>query len=104
MVETLGQALDLGWKANARCAAGKRAGMKTVRACVHRYQLDMATLVWTRGRDFPLAWLSGRLRCPRCGSRLVTVFFEPPGNEGRRGASPEENTDKQPGWMSRRQG
>jgi hypothetical protein len=38
----------------------------------------MATLVATRGRDFPPAGLESRLRCPRCGSRQITVMFEVP--------------------------
>ena len=78
MVETLGQARDYGWRVKARCAFGKREGMKTVRACVASIDLDIDTLVWTRGRDFPIARLSERLRCPRCGSREVVVMFVPP--------------------------
>ncbi len=38
----------------------------------------METLVWTRGRDFPLSRLESRLRCPRCGSRNVVVLYHPP--------------------------
>jgi hypothetical protein len=39
----------------------------------------MDTLVWTRGRAFPLSWLQLRLRCPQCGSRHVTIAFVVPG-------------------------
>jgi transposase-like protein len=78
MVETIGQARHYGWKAKARCAYGKREGMKSIRACVQNIDLDMDTLLWTRGRDFPLARLGERLRCPRCGSRDVSVMFIPP--------------------------
>jgi hypothetical protein len=77
-IETLGEALDLGWRLTARCAWGKREAMKTVRACIQTYELDLATLVWTRGRAFPLSSLEARLRCPRCGSRRVVVLFQPP--------------------------
>jgi hypothetical protein len=42
-----------------------------------RKELDMETLVWTRGRGFPLSHLESRLRCPRCGSRYVVVLYEP---------------------------
>ena len=38
----------------------------------------METLVWTRGRAFPLSRLESRLRCPRCGSRHVVVLYQPP--------------------------
>lgn len=38
----------------------------------------MQTLVWTGGRDFPLARLESRLKCPRCGWRLVRLAFSVP--------------------------
>jgi hypothetical protein len=50
--------------------------MKSVRECTGRFLLDMQTLVWTRGRDFPLARLENRLRCTRCGSRRVSILFD----------------------------
>jgi ABC transporter substrate binding protein len=39
----------------------------------------METLVWTRGRAFPLSRLEIRLRCPMCGPRDVTLIFMVPG-------------------------
>jgi hypothetical protein len=77
-IETIGEAFDAGWRVRVRCAWGPREGMKRVRECVHGAELDLATLVWTRGRNFPLGMLESRLRCPRCGSRRVVVMFEPP--------------------------
>jgi hypothetical protein len=41
-------------------------------------ELDLDTLVWTRGPSFPLSSLDGRLMCPRCKSRRVAVMFQPP--------------------------
>ena len=41
---------------------------------------DLATLVWTRGRAFPISRLESRLRCPHCGSREVTLIFSLPTN------------------------
>jgi|GEM_PF-681843 len=88
MVETIGEAFSLGWRLKARCAYGKREGLKSIRECTWTYDLDMLTLVTTRGRDFPLARLASRLRCPRCGSRRVAVVFMPPaGGDRRRGAA-----------------
>ncbi|MDW9523773.1 hypothetical protein CN198_21460 [Sinorhizobium meliloti] len=88
MVETIGEAFSLGWQLKARCAFGNREGMKSVRQCTWTYDLDMLTLVATRGRDFPLAMLASRLRCPRCGSRRVAVVFMPPiEGDRRRGAA-----------------
>lgn len=86
MASTLGEAHDLGWCIRARCAFGKRAGLKSIRECVHSYELDLATLLWTRGRAFPLGMLASRLKCPRCGSRRVAVYFEPPPQAERRRA------------------
>jgi len=34
--------------------------------------------VWTRGRDFPIAPLESRMKCPRCGSRQVLIAFQQP--------------------------
>jgi DNA-directed RNA polymerase subunit RPC12/RpoP len=66
--------------ASPRCGFGKEDNRTSVRECVFRQDLDMATLVWTRGRDFPLSRLESRLRCPRCGSRNVVVLYQPPAN------------------------
>jgi hypothetical protein len=74
----LGDALAAGWQTTARCAWGKRDGMKSRRECVYRRELDLETLVWTRGPNFPLSSLDGRLMCPRCRSRRVAVLFQPP--------------------------
>ena len=79
-VETLGIARSLGWKMHMRCSHGPRDGMKRVRECVYRKLLDVDTLVCTRGPNFPLSRLESRLMCPACGSRRVTVVFEPPSN------------------------
>jgi hypothetical protein len=89
-VETIGEAYDLAWRVMVRCAWGPRDGMKRVRECVYGGELDMATLVWTRGRDFPIGMLESRLRCPRCRSRRVRVAFNIPANPARaRGANNE---------------
>lgn len=85
MVSTLGEAWDAGWRVRVRCAYGKRDAMKSIRECIHSGDLDLATLIWTRGRDMPLTALAERLKCPRCGSRQVRVIFEPPGSLRRMG-------------------
>jgi len=78
VVETLGDAFAAGWRITARCAWGKREGMKSRRECHYTRELDVETLVWTRGPNFPLSSLDGRLMCPRCRSRRVVVMFQPP--------------------------
>src|SRR4051794_937530 len=77
-VENLGEAWRLGWKLTARCAFGNRDGMKSIRECIYRAPLDMQTLVWTRGPNFPLSRLESRLMCPECGSRRVSLLFDVP--------------------------
>jgi hypothetical protein len=51
-VETLGIARSLGWKVHMRCANGYREGTRSMRRCVYRKQLDLETLVCTRGPNF----------------------------------------------------
>jgi hypothetical protein len=51
-VETLGVARSLGWKVHMRCANGYRQETRSMRKCVYRKQLDLETLVATRGPDF----------------------------------------------------
>jgi hypothetical protein len=79
-VETLGMARSLGWRVHMRCAQGYREGTKSMRRRIYRKQLDLDTLVCTRGPNFPLSRLESRLMCPACGSRSITVVFEPPTN------------------------
>src|SRR4051812_5975297 len=77
-IETLGEAWRLGWRVTARCAFGNRDGMKSIRECIYRAELDMQTLVWTRGPNFPLSGLESRLMCPECASRRVSLLFDVP--------------------------
>ena len=85
-IETLGEAYRAGWSIKVRCVFGKGDGMKKVRECVSRADLDLRTLVWTRGADFPLARIETRLKCPSCGSRRVAVIFDMPTNQDRMSA------------------
>src|SRR4051812_46472686 len=76
-VETIGEAWNFSWRITMRCLDDGMRGLKHGRECDFRTELDLQTLVCTRGRDFPLAQLSERLRCPRCGCRRVAVMFGP---------------------------
>jgi len=82
-IVTLGQAYEAGWRINARCAHGKMRGMKRTPECRTRAELDMETLVWTRGEGFLLADLWSRLKCPNCWSRRVVVWFDQNANVKR---------------------
>ena len=82
-VETLGEAMNLSWRIHMRCLDDGVRGLKNMRECGFRRELDVETLVITRGRDFPLARLVERLRCPRCGCRRVAVIFDPPAGSAR---------------------
>lgn len=62
--DTLGKHAASGHGITAHCdAPGCHASLK----------LDLATLIWTRGLDFPGMRLASRLRCPMCGSRNVSI-------------------------------
>ena len=76
-VETPGEAFDLSWSVHMRCLHDGKEGLKHRRDCNFRRELDLETLVCTRGRDFPIGRLAERLRCPRCGCREIAVMFEP---------------------------
>ncbi len=78
--ETIGEAYSLGWRVTARCVHSREDGAhsKSSRTCIYRKELDMETLVCTRGRAFPLSRLESRLRCPKCGSRQMVVMFSVP--------------------------
>ncbi len=79
-VETIGEALSLGWRVVARCVRGREDGpaSRSSWECTYRRELDLETLVCTRGRAFPLSRLESRLRCPRCGNGRMMVMFDPP--------------------------
>ena len=73
MISTIGEALNNGWKLRVYCRQGKRDGMGSVRGCTAFVEIDLETLVRTRGRDFPIARLDTRMKCARCGSRQVLL-------------------------------
>jgi len=79
-VETLGGAKTQGRRVTVRWSYGRSEGPRSQssRECNYRKELERETLVWTRGRAFPLSRLESRLRCPRCGSRHVVVLYQPP--------------------------
>lgn len=78
-VETLREAYQAGWTASVRCLGRDPSTKKGTRPCLETVDLDLKTLLWTRGRDFPLAMLPERLKCPACGCRRVFVVFSMPG-------------------------
>ncbi len=78
-IEAIGEAWRHGWRITARCAFGNRDGMKSIRPCSLSYDLDLRTLIWTRGVPFPLSEFGAGLNCPRCGSRRVALIFHAPG-------------------------
>jgi hypothetical protein len=83
MIETLGEAFDAGWRVRVFCRDGKRDHGRSARECHASLTADIDTLLWTRGRGFPLADLGSRMKCPRCGSRRISVAFEVPGGGQR---------------------
>ena len=86
-VETLGEALKAGWRVHARCVGGIVDNTRSTAKCRHQAELDIQTLVWTRGRNMPLANLRERTMCPRCGNRRINLIFDPPPVANRAPAS-----------------
>jgi hypothetical protein len=76
-VETNGEPFSLGGRVTVRRSHSREDGAhsKSSRECTYRKELDMETLVFTRGRAFPLSRLDSR---PRCGGRNLVVLYEPP--------------------------
>ena len=84
-IETLKDALSAGWRVRARCVDGQVDYTRSKAKCRYQAELSLETLVWTRGRNMPLAGLSDRMMCPRCGGRRVNLIFEPPPMADRAG-------------------
>ena len=80
---TLIEAWRAGISATARCFGRSRTTPKSSRNCLYITELDMTTLLLTRGPSFPLARLEQRLMCPRCSSRAMLVVFTAPQRERR---------------------
>jgi hypothetical protein len=88
--QTLGEAWKLGWCVRVRCLLigphhkrGHRDGVR----CDTTAELDMLTLIWTRGERMALDLLAERLRCPICGNRKIQVYFEVPNMPNARRAA-----------------
>jgi len=82
-VETLGGAFIHCWRITARFSGSVVNDRTHTRPCVYQEELDLHTLVWTCGRNFPLARLESRLMCPRCGCRRVVIVLRPPAEPQR---------------------
>jgi hypothetical protein len=99
-VETLGEAYRLGWRATACCIGSgpnpKSRHGRTRTEYDTRAELNMKTLIWTRGANLPLKLLESRIRCPQCGKLGVTVNQDP-----RRSAPPNSGL---PAWRVSRKG
>jgi hypothetical protein len=70
----------LGWGVIVKCNTidGWKEGHRNkALSCHSSHEMDMKTLVWTRGAIL-VTQLSGRLRCPACGNEKVIVLFEVP--------------------------
>ncbi len=80
-VDTLGMAWRLGWRVRVRCLVIGRKPKSRDRTtvwCDTSTELDLKTLVWTRGDAMPLDRLAELFRCPNCGNRKIAVAFEVP--------------------------
>ena len=72
-IETLGNALTAGWRVHAKCIDGRVDQTHSTRKCHDTRELNLETLVWTRGRKMLLSDLKG----PQCGGRRISIIFDP---------------------------
>ena len=79
-VTNIGDAYNAGWGIRMRCRRGDHRGIVKIDACRYEAVLWLRTLVATRGRDFPLARIADRIRCPNCGDLGVMLAFDVPGS------------------------
>jgi hypothetical protein len=73
----LGEAFLGGLSPHVRCLRSKRLGPVKIEPCGYGADLDLESLIWTRGAKFPCWRLSQRLRCPRCGGLSVELGWAP---------------------------
>jgi hypothetical protein len=80
MVRALKEVWQLGWRLRVKCNTvdgSKEAHRNKSLGCHSVHELDLKTLVWTRG-NIPIPELQKRLRCPACGNREVLIYWEVP--------------------------
>lgn len=85
-ISTLGEAHDHGWTLKVYCRDGylDSRDRRSKSHCQFSYEPDMMTLLWTRGRAFPLSRLPVMLKCPRCANRNIQIMFNVPSDADRR--------------------
>jgi hypothetical protein len=76
-IETLGDAMTAGWRVHAKCIDGRVDQTHSTRKCHYTKELNLETLVWTRGRKMPLSDLKDRMMCPQCGGRRISIIYDP---------------------------
>jgi hypothetical protein len=74
---TLGDAALAGLRPHAACVCGKRSGIGKVEPCGFSAYLDLGSIIWTRGANFPCWRLSQRLKCPQCGGTSIELVWLP---------------------------
>ena len=86
-IETLGEACSQGWRVTVRCAYGRSEGPRSQssRECNYRKELDMETLVWTRGRAFPLSSGFTTSMMPSTGIKATSATISPAARQVRHG-------------------
>ena len=76
-IETLGDAMTAGWRVHAKCIDCRVEQTHSSRKRHYTKELNLETLVWTRGRKMPLSDLKDRMLCPQCGGRRISIIFDP---------------------------
>ncbi len=72
---TLGEAFLEGLQPSVHCLRDHRNGPVKRELCGYRADLDLESLIWTRGAKYPCWRLRQKLKCPRCGGTAVDVSW-----------------------------
>jgi hypothetical protein len=76
-IETLGDAMTAGWRVHAKCIDGRVDHTHSTRKCHYMRELNLETLVWTRGGKMLLSDLKDRMMCPQGGGRRISIVYDP---------------------------
>lgn len=74
-MEYLGQAVESGWTLQLTCER-RREGLKSVKPCQGASHIDLPTLLAALDPMTPLRDLPKLVRCPKCGSRRVSLNWQ----------------------------
>lgn len=74
---TISDARRGGWSCWLECGR-KHASLKSTKSCPGEFRVDVETLAAAFPWDFPIERLRTRLKCPECGTEMVSLYWRAP--------------------------